>query len=152
LGVVVELDQANDTLRLITFTEMESEVDAQEYQDSVEAFQIRIDSIPVPLDQVRGMSEAARTGRLPRKRPSAIALHVDGEGSIWVRRWPPRGRPGQSVFDVIGARDNRIRTVVVTADLQMDPPPFVSSQYVAGVIVDSATGIERVALYRVPQQ
>jgi hypothetical protein len=128
----------------------QSLVDRSEYEDSLEAFQSRIDSIPVPFDQIRGMSAAARSGRLPTTLPAALALHVDDHGDIWIRRWPQRGRRDHSVFDVIMTRDGSVHTVVVGADLQLDPPPFVSSQFIAGVVVDPATGVERVAVYRVP--
>jgi hypothetical protein len=151
-GVVLELSPANDTLRVVAFAEVATEVDGREYNDSIAAFQFRIDSIPVPLDQVRGMSEAARTRRLPRTLPFALALHVDDIGNIWIRRWPPPGRPGQSVFDVIRRTDDRIDTVIIDADLQLDPPPFVSPGYIAGVVVDAETAVERVALYRLPKQ
>jgi hypothetical protein len=149
LNDVVEWGSADDTVRVVRLGEERRSVPTAEFRDSAEAFQARIDSIPVPLDRMRGMSDAARNGRLPHLLPSVLALHVDAAGNIWLRRWPPAEARNQTIFDVLGGSGALLRSVVVPGDLQLDPPPFVSSRFVAGVIMDPATRVERVAVYRV---
>lgn len=147
---VVEFAASGDTVRVLRAAYERRRVPAGELRDSTRAFRARIDSIPVPLDRVRGMSDAARSGNVPTFVPSVIALHIDEEGDIWLRRWPPSDGKNRTVFDVFDDSGHARRTVAIPGDLMLDPPPFVSSGLVAGVVADPATAVERIAVYRIP--
>jgi hypothetical protein len=69
---------------------------------------------------------------------------------MWLRRWPPAHAANQAIFDVLDHSGVPLRTVVVPGRLELDPPPFVSPQFVAGVVIDHETGTERIAVYRIP--
>jgi 6-bladed beta-propeller len=145
-NTVVEWGSRSDTVRLFELGGVAQAVPGDEFGDSARAFRARVDSIPVSLDRVRGMSDAARNGRLPRSLPFILALQVGDDGAIWLRRWP--STPGNpTVFDVLDRSGRPVRTVIVRADLQLDPAPFISSEAIAGVVIDPDTGVERVVMY-----
>jgi hypothetical protein len=149
---IVEWGPGNDTVGVIRLGEDQRPVPPMEFDDSGRAFHIRLDSIPVPLDQVRGMSATARSGQLPRVLPAVLALHVAANGDMWLRRWPPAHTSDQAIFDVLDNSGVPRRTVVIPRSLAQDPPPFVSRQFVAGVVIDHETGTERIAVYRIPDR
>jgi hypothetical protein len=95
------------------------------------------------------MSEAARTATLPEVLPEVLAVHVASDESIWLQRWPPPGSGDQTRFDVIGREGTLLYTVVVPALILQDPPPFVSAEFVVGVVRDPETEVERVTVFRV---
>ena len=142
---IVEWGPAADTVRLISFDRDPRAVPDSEWRDSARAFRERLDSVPVPLDDVNGMSDIARTRRPPDVLPEIHSIQSDADGYLWVRRWPSEG--GQTVFDVLDASGTPVRTVILAADLLSDPAPFVSTELVVGVVRDPATGLERVAVF-----
>lgn len=134
----IETDTEGDTLRVITGPTREPvEIPAGERADSARALDIRLDSVPVPLDQVIGLGEGIRERRLPTTLPPLIGIHVATDGSIWVEKWPPEGQAGSRFYDVLDA-DGRLRTrVMLRAPLTRDPPPFFGARYVVGVVRDA---------------
>ena len=145
---VVEVDPEGDTVRTLKRPISPQPIPTSERNDSARAFAARLDSLPVPITRVRGMSDMARAGNLPEVFPPIIGVQTDGEGNVWVRRWP---RAGESVFDVYGPSGLPLREVVVPAGLQTTPAPWVSMDVIAGVLTDPRTGIERVGLFRLPR-
>ncbi len=146
---VVEVTPDGDTIRTIHLASEPIPIPAAEREESLRVFTRRLDSIPVPLDRVIGMSEAARTKALPTTLPAVLQVHAAGN-EIWLRRWPLANRPGQTVYDVIGAEGTVVRTVIVPMTLLDDPPPFILPTVVAGVVRDPATDVEMVAVFRIP--
>ena len=122
-------------------------VPQDEFADSARSFRNRIDSLPVPMERVMGMSPRARAGELPTTLPVILALHTGPEGDIWLKQWPPTDRKGTTSFVVVSEQGEFRHTVVIAADLLPDPPPFVSREYVVGVVRDRDTGVERVAVF-----
>ena len=149
---IVEWGPTGDTVQLIRLEREPRKVPESESRDSARKFQERLDSVPGPLERVRGMSDVARSGKLPEVLPEILALHVDQTGNIWLRRWPPSGDAGRTFFDVLNGSGVPLRTVIVRADLLLDPPPFVSTELVIGVTTDPATEVEKVAVFRVPNR
>ena len=148
---VVEWGPAGDTVRVIRVETVPRAVPPAALRDSTRAFRTRLDSIPVPLSEVNGMSETARSGRLPETLPDILALHVAPDGTIWVRRWPSIDQTGETVFDVLEASGRPLRTVRLPVELAADLPPFVSETLVAGVVRDRSSMVERVALFSLPE-
>jgi hypothetical protein len=142
---LVEWAANGDTARVIEAALDPRPVPTAERGDSGRAFRQRLDSVPVPLDDMLRMSEAARSGTLPVVLPEILAVHTASSGRVWLRRWPPEG--GQTAFDVVEPEAGPVRHVVVSADLVVDPPPYVSQEFVVGVVRDPATELERVAVF-----
>lgn len=147
-AVLVETDRLGDTLRVVHL-EGRRAVSAGERADSAAALRARIDSLPVPLKEVEGVSERVRDGELPDSVPAFLAVHTSTEGAVWVRRWPPAGRDG-SYFDVYSADGELAGHVRIPHRLLSDPPPFIDSERIIGVVQDPATEVHQVMVYRVP--
>jgi len=141
--VVFELGLNGDTVPVIDVDTEPQPVPADEFRDSTRAFRARVDSIPVPLTQMLGLSEFALSRRLPETLPEITDLQVvTPSGNIWVTRWPT---DGQTIFDVFDALGAPLRTVRVPAMLSGEIPPFLSDTLILGVVRDPMTGVERVA-------
>jgi hypothetical protein len=119
-----------------------------ERADSAASLRARIDSLPVPLDRVEDVSERVRSGSLPDTVPGFTAVHTAAAGSIWVRRWSPPGRQGESFYDVHTPGGDYVRTVVIPEALLTEPPPFIDDEALIGVARDPATDVQRVVIYR----
>lgn len=143
---VYELQPEGDTVRVIDISTPPVRVPSEERRDSARAFLERLDSIPVPLDQMRGMSELARNGDLPRVLPAIARLHVDAAGRIWVQRWPVAGA---SLFDVFDQEGTPLYTVRLPSVLLTATPPYLSDRLIVGVVQDPVTEIERVAVFSI---
>ncbi|HEX7050412.1 MAG TPA: 6-bladed beta-propeller [Longimicrobiales bacterium] len=147
---VVSWTSSGDTLRVVSLPRSPRPVPESAARDSARAFDARLDSIPVPLDRVMGMSEAARTRSLPDVLPEIIGLQIGAAGNLWLRRWPASDGPSRTYFDVLSPTGRPARTVILPAAVLADPPPFVSNELVVGVLRDPETDVERVALFRLP--
>jgi hypothetical protein len=146
---ILEVGPSGDTLRTIRRPYTAQEVPADERRDSAAAFGERLDSVPVPLDEVRGMSAMARRRALPTTLPPIVTIQVGEAGHVWVRRWPRAGVT-ETIFDVIDASGVPSRTVVIPASLMSDPAPWFTEELVAGVVEDPVTGVQRVGVFRLP--
>jgi hypothetical protein len=145
---IVETTVRGDTVREIRRGVRGEPIPADERQDSARALQARIDSLPVPIDRVEGLGAGVREGRLPDRLPSIIALSVGAGGEIWVERWPETGG-GTRVYDVLDRTGALRSRVVLHAALEHDPPPQFGAKYIAGVLMDPTTGVERVARFTI---
>lgn len=146
---IVEVGVQGDTVRTIRYARPPRSVPQEERRDSARAFNTRLDSVPVPIAQVRGMSAMARARELPDVLPQILAVHVGGRGDIWVRTWPRAGME-ETVFDVFDSAGKPLRQVVVPAALKTIPAPWLSGDLVAGVTADPVTGVELIAVFRMP--
>ena len=145
---LIETNMAGDTVRVIAGPEVGSrEIPPYEREDSLRALSARIDTLPVPIDQVRGLGEGVAERRLPRYLPCMIGIQVATDGSIWVERWPGEGQGQSRFYDVLDGDGELRGQLILQAPLVTDPPPFFGSRYLVGVVSDSITGVERVALF-----
>jgi len=144
---IVEVGVEGDTVRVIEHAASPIAVPRDEWSDSARAFSARVDSIPVPLSQVRGMSARARERSLPDVLPPILSVHAGEGGGIWVRRWPGAGVE-ETAFDVFDAAGGPLHRVQIPAVLKSTPALWLSGDVVAGVVVDPTTGVERVVVYR----
>lgn len=143
---IVRWTPAGDTAEVYRVEVGGGPVGDDEWNDSLAAFRARLDSVPVPVAEVQGMSPAARAAELPRTRPRVLALHAGPDGTVWARVWP--SRPGTSEFQIVGSGSSAEARVILPVDIQADPPPFVSREFVVGVVRDPATEVERVVVFR----
>lgn len=134
-----------DTVRVFDVFGVDRAVPSDERRDSTAALQQRIDSLPVPIDEVLGISKWVRVGELPDSLPATISIYATDGGDIWVGRWPPKEHPEWRVFAVF-ARDGRQKTVVVPVPLVSDPPPYVTDRTMVGVVRDALTDVESVVV------
>lgn len=146
---IQEFDQDGRLLRTITGPEMERRpVPPAERADSMRALEARIDSLPVPLEDVEHVAPEILDGEIPDSLPASIALHVGAGNRIWVERWPPEGMGSSRYYDAL-EYDGRYRgTVVVPAPLLSDPPPFFGEDVIVGVVMDPTTEVHSVVALR----
>jgi hypothetical protein len=145
---ILAVGPSGDTLQMVRRSGPLALIPNDERQDSADAFQARLDSVPVSLDRVRGMSPMARRGELPSALPAIVAIQVDELGNLWVRRWPRAG-VAESVFDVFGPDGSLLRTVLVPASLMTSPAPWIDGEFIVGVEQDPVTGVQRVGTFRI---
>lgn len=139
---IVEVDRAGDTVTVIERPSARIPVPREELSDSMGQFGARLDSLPVALDQVRGMSDAARRQSAAGIYPEIASLRVGASGLLWIGRWPMEGRSSFDVFDGV----TPLRTVELPVRLSAEPAPWFSESVVVGVTRDDATGVERVVV------
>lgn len=119
-----------------------------ERRDSLQALTARIDSLPVPLEEVVNVAPEVLRGEVPDTLPSVLSVHW-GEGErIWVQRWPPEGQGDKRVFDVLSYDGSYVATVVIPVPLLNEPPPFFGATSMVGVVQDSDTDIHTVVVGR----
>ena len=89
-----EFSQDGQLLRTIDGPELERRaVPRAERADSIRALEARIDSLPVPLDDVQNVAPEILQGEIPDSLPAFISLHVGASDRIWVERWPRKAWP-----------------------------------------------------------
>ena len=115
-----------------------------ERRDSIRALDARIDSIPVPLEEVMHVAPEILRGEIPDSLPASIAIHVGASDRIWVERWPPEGEAAWRHYDVLDYDGSYAGTVVVPVTLLADPPPFFDEDLIVGVVVDPTTDVHSV--------
>ena len=145
---LIETDRSGDTLRVIPLVGRRP-VTGRERADSAAALDARIDSLPVPLEEVVGASERVLAGDLPDSVPGFLAVHTSTTGEIWVRRWPPAGSD-DTHFDVYSPAGELTGHVRVPGRLFPEVPPFIGPDRLVGVERDPVTDVHTVAVYRFP--
>ena len=144
-----EFDQDGQLLRTIDGPEAERRAVPQaEYADSSRAVEARIDSLPVPLDEVLHVAPEILRGELPDSLPGSLSLHVGASDRIWVERWPAEGRASSRFYDVLEYDGRYAGTVVAPVPLLSDPPPFFGEDTIVGVVIDPTTEVHRVVVLR----
>jgi len=114
--------------------------------DSLRALRRRIDSLPVPLSQVRGASEEVKARRLPEYFPFYRSLVGTPSDELWVRRWTPPAMENSTVVDIFGANGNYAKTLVLPMDCANQPAITVRGRLAACVVIDGETGAESVVV------
>lgn len=146
--VLVETDVRGDTLRVIHGpVDVPREISATERADSARALQARIDSLRFPIDELMGVGEGVREGRLPATLPSLIGIHVAEDQTIWVEQWPEQGGNQYRFYDVFDPSGAFRERVTLRAALRRDPPPFFGSKYIVGIVIDTATDVHGVVRF-----
>jgi hypothetical protein len=144
---IVQVGPRGDTVWSVRRSVAAREIPVPERRDSAAEFNARLDSVPVSIDDVRGMSAMARRRELPATLPAIIGIQVAEDGDLWVRRWPGTGTD-ETVFDVLDPTGTLLHAVRVPAALRSVPAPWIAGDLVVGVIVDPTTGVEQVGVFR----
>jgi hypothetical protein len=148
---LIETTAGGDTVRVIAgMTSTVRQIPAGERADSARALAARLDALRVPVDEIAGLGEGVREGRLPANLPPLIGLHVAADGMIWVERWPDEGQGSHRFYDVLQTDGRSWARITLRAPLSAEPPPHFGGRYIAGVVVDSVTGVERVVRFTIP--
>ena len=119
-----------------------------ERSDSMAALELRIDSLPVPLDEVENVAPEILSGEIPDSLPHFLSIHVGASDRIWIQRWSPEGMGSSRYYDVVQYDGSYAGTVVVPAPLLADPPPFFGDSVIAGIVMDPATDVHSVVVVR----
>lgn len=143
---LVEVDASGDTVRVIRKPGEPRTVPAAELRDSTRALGERVAAAPAPLEQLEGVAEEIRSGRLPDVLPQIRSVHVGTDGRIWVQRWPRSGDAG-SVYDVFSREGVHENTVSIPVRFAALPVPVFSDRRVHGVVLDADTDVQKVAVF-----
>ena len=149
-----EFTQSGELLRTIDGPEMSRRpVPRAERRDSMRALEARIDSLPVPLDEVFHVAPEILRGEIPDSLPAFISIHVGASDRIWVERWPPEGMASSRYYDVLEYDGRHAGTVVVPAPLLAEPPPFFGDDTIVGVVMDPTFEVHTVVAlgFRLPE-
>lgn len=148
-----EFDRDGRLLRTIPGPETERRpVPPAERADSMRVLEARIDSLPVPLEDVMNVAPEIRRGEIPDSLPGFVGVHVGASDRFWVERWPPEGMGSSRYYDVLEYDGRYAGTVVAPEPLLADPPPFFGEDVIVGVVTDPVTGVHTVVVlrYRMP--
>jgi hypothetical protein len=146
---LIETDAKETVLRRFSIAGAQITIPAAERAESLKALSRRLDSVPVALAQVRGMSEEVKQRRLPTTYPQYRGLKMVGD-ELWVIRWAPPPLRTQTVIDVVTNAGKLVRTIVLPTTCASVPALAVSGPLVACMRVDPETGAESVAISRLP--
>ena len=144
-----EFDQDGQLLRTIDGPAVERRpVPRAERADSMRALEARIDSLPVPLDEVVHVAPEILRGEIPDSLPAFISINVGASDRIWLERWPPEGMASSRHYDVLEYDGRYAGSVVVPAPLLTDPPPFFGEDTIVGVVMDPTFEVHTVVSFR----
>lgn len=141
-----ETDRDGVVIRTFGRPEQPTAIDPREREDSLRALRARIDSIPVPIEQVQGMPDSVRQMLLPATYPAYMGVYATPSGAIWVRRWPAGGGD-VSIFDRFTREGTYTDTVVLPRAIVLEPTPVLTDTVVIGVVRDPDTDEEGVARF-----
>lgn len=146
---LMETDVSQKIIRRLKVPDVSTPIPAAERAESLRALKARLDSIHVPLSEVRGMSEEVRSQRLPGRYPEYRAL-LSVAQEIWIVRWSPPSLATRTVVDVVDRTGRPLHTLVLPASCEADPAPAVGGRTVACLVVDRETGAQSIAISRLP--
>ncbi|MDX1396386.1 MAG: hypothetical protein R3195_18535 [Gemmatimonadota bacterium] len=147
---LLETNLDGDTVRVIPLAHARrSPVSDAERADSLAALEARIDSLPVPLDDVMNLGEGVAERRLPAALPLVLRVHLAEDESIWLERWPPAGGRTR-LFDALDGDGRYLRSVELQAAWAREPIPYFGERSAVGAIVDAETGVQRVVRFELP--
>jgi hypothetical protein len=129
---LVEVDGQGRVITRFTRAVAPDRIPRQERADSIAALRSRLESVPVPLDQVEGMPPEVRELAVPSEYPLYMAVYVGVAGDVWVRRWPVGGED-VTIFDVFAREGGYQRTVVLPRAIRVEPTPYLSPTDIVGV-------------------
>jgi hypothetical protein len=128
--VLYETDRAGDTIAVTRGPRARRPVPGAAAPDSLAALRARIDSLPVPLEDVFLVSEYAKARELPDSLPSYVAVYAATDGRLWVEQWPESD--GSRVFDVFSSAGEFVRAVRIAADIAREPVPYFTGDAIIG--------------------
>lgn len=146
---LVETDVRQQPVRRITLPRTPVPIPERERADSAKALEQRIDSLPVPITEVSGVSEEVKARRLPTTYPMYVALATTASGELWVQRWPSPQFHDSTVLDVLSPTGQYQRTVIISRVCAGSPTFVVRNGLLACVVIDRESGAESTLIARV---
>lgn len=141
-----ETDPLGKVLRRIARDVAPTKIPAAERAESLKALKRRIDSLAVPLAQVRGASDEVKALKLPENYPFYRSVFAAPDGALWVRRWSPPAQQRVSLFDVFTPAGAYHHTVTLPANCAGVPAPVVRGRTLACVSIDDETDTESLVI------
>ena len=149
---LLETDLAGDTLRVLVLGgDASRRIPTEERDDSLRALEERIDSLPVPIEEVLNLGENVAERRLPEVLPTVVSVHVAVGGLIWIERWPPVGSGESRFYELFDSTGEHQAFISLRAPLVSEPSPFFGRRAVVGVIRHTDTGVERIVKFSLPE-
>lgn len=152
-----------DTLRVVRRQVDRRSIPEEIRTDSAEALRTRLDTLPVPLEDVKQLPEDVATVEIPDRYAAHHEVRVGRDGRFWVKRPPLRNRSDTASFDVFDRSGVFLGTLLVPG--RFDPGrgytnarsrarPVFTDEAVYGVVKDSTTGVQRIARfsYELPER
>lgn len=145
-----------DTLRTVRRDVDRRPISEPVRRESADALRTRLDTLPVPVGEVRNLPSPVADVELPARYPSHLIIRVGTAGRIWVERAPLRGQPGMTPYDVFDRSGVYLGTLVIPVQFdsgrgftngRMRPRPVFTDSAVYGVVADSVTGVQQVARF-----
>jgi 6-bladed beta-propeller len=125
-------------------------VPAGERADTLAAVRLRLDSIPVKLDEVHNLAPEVISGETPEFLPEVVSVHSGSGDRYWVQRWPIEGHGSSRFYDVIEENGEFVTSVTIPSPFLLDPPPFFGMNTVVGVVRDDLTDVQSVVVAKLP--
>lgn len=150
------LSPTGDTLRVVRRRIARRPIPETVRRESTEALRTRLDTLPVPVNEIQNLPQAVAEAELPMRYPAFLQVHAGLGGRAWVERPPLPGRPEATPYDVFDRTGVYLGTVVVPGRFdpgrgltsgRMRPRPVFTDSAVYGVVVDSVTGVQKVARF-----
>ncbi len=120
-----------------------------ERRDSTRALRARLDSIKVPLTDVRGMSDEVKRQQLPTTYPAYRGMTNVGS-DVWLIRWTVPAQRRNTIIDVLNGSGQLVRTLSLPAACESVPMLAAGGGVVACRVVDEESGAEGVAVLELP--
>jgi hypothetical protein len=146
---LVESDATGRAVRRVPVPGAAVKIPEAERRDSLGALKARLDSIKVPLTEVRGMSDEVQKQQLPTSYPTYRGLLSVGD-AIWLLRWTVPAQRKGTVIDVVGGSGQLVRTIWLPVACESVPMLAVGGRTVACRVVDPVDGSEGVAVFELP--
>lgn len=153
---LVALAPSGDTVRVVRRELERRPIPEPVRRESTEALRTRLDTLPVPVDEIENLPQSVADAELPARYPAFLQVHAGKGGRTWVERPPLPGRPGAAPYDVFDRAGIYLGTVVVPGRFdpgrgltsgRMRPRPVFTDSAVYGVVVDSVTGVQQVVRF-----
>jgi hypothetical protein len=143
---LIETDSLGRAVRTYKRAVPAERVPPRERGDSLRALRQRIDSLPIPIGQVRGASEEVKSQKLPDTYPFYRSVAVAPAGELWVRRWNSGELAKSTVVDVFRADGPYLKTIVLPMGCATLPSIAVRGRIAACMVIDGDTGAESVVV------
>lgn len=147
--VLLETDVRETAVKRIELAWLAMVIPPAERAESLKALGRRLDSVPVPLSRVQGMSDEVRQRKLPTHYPGVRALQAIGN-ETWVMRWSPPAAHAVTNVDVLDEEGRPLRAILLPAACETTPALAAANRVLTCMTVDADTGAEAIAIFRLP--
>lgn len=157
------LGPRGDTLRIIERGVERRLIPDAVREESASALRTRLDTLPVPASRIENLPAEVAEVRLPDRYPAYEEIATASDGRIWVERTPDEERSDATPYDVFDAAGVYLGTAILPVrftegrgftNARMIARPRFTADAAYGVVVDSVTGVHRVAgfAFRAPER